>query len=107
MIVRFEEFLKLYFDTSQPEISGYPSVKYCAREMGYSPGYLSDLLKRETGKSTQEHISYYMIEKAKGMLLGTDEPVNKIARSMGFEYPQHFSKIFKNKTGLPPGEFRH
>lgn len=106
VVIRFEEFLRSYFDSNKPESQGLPSVKYCAQEMSYSPNYLSDLLKKETGKSAQEHINFYLVEKAKNMLLGTQEPVNRIAHSLGFEYPQHFSKLFKNKTGMSPAEYR-
>ncbi|PKM78771.1 MAG: AraC family transcriptional regulator [Firmicutes bacterium HGW-Firmicutes-15] len=107
VVVRFEDFLKYYFDSAKPESDGLPSVKYCALEMGYSPNYLSDLLKKETGKNTQEHIHFYMIEKAKNMLLDTEKPVNLIAAELGFEYPQHFSKLFKNKTGMSPIKYRN
>lgn len=106
VVIRFEAFLKDYFDSGKTESQGLPDVKFCAEAMGYSTNYLSDLLKKETGKSTQEHIHYYLIEKAKNMLLGTEEPVNRIASSLGFEYPQHFSKLFKNKTGVSPAEYR-
>ena len=106
-VIRFEEFLKSYFESGKPEALGLPSVKTCAEAMCYSPNYLSDLLKKETGKNTQEHIHLYLIEKAKNLLLGTEEPVYKIAYSLGFEYPQHFSKFFKNETGMSPAEYRH
>jgi AraC-like DNA-binding protein len=81
VIIRFEEFLKDYFDSRDLESKGLPDVKYCAEAMGYSPNYLSDLLKKEIGKNTQEHIHFYLIEKAKTMLLGTEEPVYRIASS--------------------------
>jgi AraC-like DNA-binding protein len=106
VISRFEEFIKGYFDSERPETEGLPTVKYCAQEMGYSTNYLSDLLKKETGKNTQEHVHFYVIEKAKTLLLGTEEPVNVIAYSLGFEYPQHFSKLFKKKTGMSPTAYR-
>jgi AraC family transcriptional regulator, transcriptional activator of pobA len=107
VISRFEDFIKSYFDSDKPESDGLLSVKHCATEMGYSPNYLSDLLKKETGKNTQEHIYFYLIEKAKNMLIGTEEPVYKIAYSLGFENPEHFSKLFKNKTGMSPSEYRN
>jgi len=69
--------------------------------MCYSPNYLSDLLKKETGKITQEHIHFYLIEKAKIMLLGTQELVSRIAQSLGFEYPQHFSNFSRIKPVCP------
>lgn len=107
VIRRFEAFLKSYFDSGRPETEGLPTVKYCAEQMDYSTNYLSDLLKKETGKNTQEHIHFHLIEKAKTMLLGTDEPVFRIAYALGFEYPQHFSKLFKNKTGMSPAAYRN
>ncbi|MDP4180874.1 MAG: helix-turn-helix transcriptional regulator [Bacillota bacterium] len=106
IIIRFEEFLKDYFESGKTESQGLPDVKCCADALGYSPNYLSDLLRKETGKGAQEHIHYHLIEKAKNMLLGTEEPVNRIASLLGFEYPQHFSKLFKNKTGVSPAEYR-
>jgi len=107
IVSKFEEFLTSYFDSNEPGSRGLPSVKYCAEQMGYSTNYLGDLLKKETGKNTQEHIHFYLIEKAKNLLLGTEEPVNRIAYMLGFEYPQHFSKLFKNKTGISPAGYRN
>lgn len=106
IVASFEVFLKTYFESGAAETEGLPTVKFCAREMGYSPNYFSDLLKKETGKSAQEHIQFQLIEKAKNLLLGTEETVSRIAYSLGFEYPQHFSKLFKNKTGMSPVVFR-
>jgi YesN/AraC family two-component response regulator len=71
-----------------------------------SPSYLSDLLKKETGKNTQDHIHFYLIEEAKNILLSTNKSVGEIAYSLGFEYPQYFNKLFKQKTGKTPVEFR-
>jgi len=107
VVTRVDEFLKDYFQSDKLQLLGPPSVKYCAQAMGYSPNYLSDLLKKETGKNTQEHIYFHLIEKAKMLLLETDEPVRTIASELGFEYPQHFSKLFKNKTGRSPAEYRN
>lgn len=67
--------------------------------------YLGDLLKKETGRSVQDHI-HYMIEKAKTRLLNSRNSVSDIAYALGFEYPQHFSKVFKNKTGMGSRQFR-
>lgn len=106
VVVRFEEYLRSWFAPDIAKSPGLPTVKDCAEAMYYSPNYLSDLLKKETGKSTQEHIHFQLIEKAKMLLLGTEEPVNRIAASLGFEYPQHFSKLFKSKTGMSPAGYR-
>jgi len=107
VVVKFERFLECYFDSEKLKLNGVPRVKFFAEKMGYSPNYLSDLLKKETGKNTQEHIHFHLIERAKNMLIGTEKSVNVIAYELGFEYPQHFSKLFKNKTGMSPIEYRN
>lgn len=103
---RFNIVIGDYFDSKDLAENGIPSVKYLASKMGYSTNYLSDLLKKETGKNTQEHIQLHLIDKAKTLLLGSSEPVYKIAYMLGFEYPAHFSKFFKSKTEISPIKFR-
>jgi YesN/AraC family two-component response regulator len=77
-----------------------------ADQVHLSPNYLSELLKRETGINAQDHIHYMIIEEAKNILLHTNLSMSEIAYSLGFEYPQYFSKLFKLKTGKTPVEFR-
>lgn len=102
----FEQLLKTYYKEEKQVELGTPSVQYCAERMKMSPRYLSDLLKKETGKSTQEHIHHFIIEKAKNILLNSKQSASEIAYQLGFEYPQYFSKMFKKKTNLSPIEFR-
>jgi YesN/AraC family two-component response regulator len=103
---QFEQFLKDYYDQEKQLELGIPTVQYCGESMNMSPKYLSDLLRKETGKSTQDHIHQYIIEKAKNRLLNSSESTSEIAYALGFEYPQYFSKIFKKKTAMSPSEFR-
>jgi AraC-like DNA-binding protein len=103
---QFEQLLKDYYLQNKQTDHGIPSVQYCGDAMNMSPKYLSDLLKKETGQSTQDHIHQYVIEKAKNQLLNSNESASQIAYSLGFEYPQYFSKIFKKKTTMSPSEFR-
>jgi AraC-like DNA-binding protein len=105
-VSEFENLLKSYYQSENPLNLGVPSVKYCAGELNMSSHYLSDMLRKETGKSAQEHIYNYLINRAKTRLLGSEESVSQIAYELGFEYPQHFSKLFKSKTGLSPAEYR-
>lgn len=107
VLSKLESLLKDYFNTDKAEHFGIPSVKYCAEQLNFSPNYLSDLIKKESGKSVQEHIHYRLIEKAKTKLLNTTNSISEIANELGFEYPQYFSKIFKSKTGLSPVEYRN
>ncbi|MBW1299029.1 helix-turn-helix domain-containing protein [Aquimarina litoralis] len=103
---QFEQLLKEYYTQEKQLELGIPTVQYCGESMHMSPKYLSDLLRKETGQSTQDHIHQYIIEKAKNRLLNSNESASEIAYALGFEYPQYFSKIFKKKTTMSPNEFR-
>lgn len=107
IVSKFNELLKDYFNTEKQLESGIPSVQYCGEQLSMSPNYLSDLLKKETDKSAQDHIHYYVIEKAKHILLSSQESVSQVAYTLGFNYSQHFSKLFKQKTGMSPSEYRN
>lgn len=107
ILVRVETFLTNYFQQTNPGDKGLPTVKSLADHVHLSPNYLSDLLKRETGMNAQDRIHYYVIEEAKNLLLSSDKTVGELAFSLGFEYPQYFSRLFKSKTGMTPQEFRH
>jgi AraC-like DNA-binding protein len=106
VVSRFENLLKDYYKTDKVIDLGIPSVKYCALELNLSTNYLSDLLKKETGKTAQEHIHLFVIEKAKNHLLNSSNSISEIGYKLGFEYPQHFSNLFKSKTGFSPSEYR-
>lgn len=106
IVSRLEEYLHGYFSSDSAKLKGLPTVGLCAEEISLSPHYLSDLLKKETGKNTQEHIHYFVIELAKNRLLGSTETISEIAYGLGFEYPSYFTKIFKAKTGLTPAMYR-
>lgn len=104
---KFEAFIKGYFDNNNQLEKGIPTVKQCGIEMNMSGHYLSDLLKNETGKSLIEHLHLQLIDRAKNSLLSTNDSVSQIAYSLGFGYPQYFSKLFKSKTGMSPSEYRN
>ena len=107
IVTSFEELLWKYYDSALQLDLGIPNVKYCGEELNMSSNYLSDLLKKETGRSAQDHIHFFVIEKAKTLLLNTSESVSQIGYGLGFDYPQHFSKLFKKKTGINPAEYRN
>lgn len=106
VLSKFNQLIKTYFASEEINSKGLPSVHYFAERLNLSDSYLSDLLKKDTGKNTQEHIHIYVIEKAKNMLINTSKSVSEIAFDLGFEYPQYFSRLFKKKTGTTPKEFR-
>ena len=103
---KFEAFLKMYFSSNEIVTKGIPTIKQCGEVLNMSGSYLSDLLKLETGKSAKDHIHSFLINKAKNSLLNSQDSVGQIAFNLGFQYPQHFSKLFKSKTGNTPSEYR-
>jgi len=105
-ISKFEKYLKTYFSSIEIIEKGIPTIQQCGSALNMSGHYLSDLLKAETGKSAREHIHLHLVNKAKSALLNTNQSVSEISYSLGYEYPQNFSKIFKSKTGLSPSEYR-
>jgi AraC-like DNA-binding protein len=105
-VSQVQNLLKNYFKEDLLKEKGLPTVKNLAEEVHLSASYLSDMLKKETGMNAQDLIHYYLIEEAKNVLLSSDRSVSEIAYSLGFEYPQYFSKLFKTRTGQTPIEFR-
>lgn len=107
IIAQIEIILAAYFSSAKIKDIGLPSVKFLADNVHLSPSYLSDLLRKETGKNAQEHIHFYLIDEAKNLLLNSEKNVSEIAYDLGFEYPQYFNKLFKKKTGKTPMEYRN
>ncbi|SFZ92468.1 transcriptional regulator, AraC family [Chryseobacterium limigenitum] len=101
-----EKLLADYFNNEDLITKGLPSVQFVANQLNVSASYLTGLLKVLTGQSTQQHIHEKLIEKAKEKLSTTQLSVSEIAYELGFEHPQSFSKLFKNKTNVSPLEFR-
>lgn len=106
LLTQLETILSDYFNGDKSNESGLPTVQYLADMLNVSPGYLSDMLRTLTGQSAQHHIHNRLIEKAKELISTTSRSVSEIAYSLGFEQPNSFSKLFKNKTNLSPLEFR-
>lgn len=106
LLTRFERSLKVYFESDQLLQRGMPTVQELAAQVHLSANYLSDLLKKETGRSAKDHITDFVVEKAKYLLLNSQDTISGIAYELGFNYPHYFSRLFKAKTGQTPQEFR-
>ncbi|QEC65605.1 helix-turn-helix transcriptional regulator [Mucilaginibacter ginsenosidivorans] len=106
VLEKFEELLNDYFATDKPQTIGLPSVAYCAYELNLSPNYFGDLVKKETGISAQEYIQSTLIDFAKQKIFDTNKTVSQIAYELGFKYPQHFARVFKQRVGHSPLEYR-
>lgn len=106
VVSKVESLLKEYYQTKDLLESGQPSIQYLADQCHLSPSYLSDLLTKETGRSAKDYINDFLIEKAKYLLLGSSDSISGIAYTLGFNYPHYFSRLFKQKTGKTPQEYR-
>lgn len=105
-VKKFEDLLRDYYENDKQSELGIPTVRYCGEQLTMSANYLSDLLKKETGRNASEHIQDFVLQRAKSRLLSTVDSVSTIAYDLGYEYSQHFNKVFKKKTGMTPGQFR-
>ena len=106
LLEQFNTQLLAYFESGQIQEKGIPSMEQIANKMSVSQRYLSDTLKKETGKTTTEHLHLILINEAKHILLQPNKSISEVAFELGFEYPQYFSRLFKKKEGISPTKYR-
>ena len=106
LLGQFEEKLRAYLQGEKLQTEGLPSVAHFAEELHLSPNYFGDLIKKETGKTALEHIQLYLLELAKERMFDPSKSVSEISYELGFKYPQHFTRFFKQKVGVSPNEYR-
>jgi AraC family transcriptional activator of pobA len=107
ILERFESLLNEYFQTDKPKTIGFPSVAWCAGELNLSANYFGDLVKKETGQTAQEYIQSKLIDVAKERIFDQSKSVSQIAYELGFKYPQHLTRLFKQRVGQTPNEYRN
>lgn len=105
LLEQFNQHLVDYFNSGQLRIKGIPSIEQIAEQLSVSKRYLSDTLKKETGKTSTEHLQLYLIDEAKNVLLNPNKTISEVAYELGFEYPTYFSRLFKKKEGISPTEY--
>ncbi|MFY0673097.1 MAG: helix-turn-helix transcriptional regulator [Bacteroidia bacterium] len=106
LLEQFNQQLEKYFEAGHFQENGIPSIEQIAHKLSVSQRYLSDTLKKETGKTSTEHLQLYLIDEAKNILLDPKKTVAEVAYELGFEYPPYFSRLFKKKEGVSPTEYR-
>jgi AraC-like DNA-binding protein len=107
IIVRFEELLGNYFQSDKPQTIGLPSVGYCAEQLHLSSNYFGDLVKKETGQTAQDYIHRKVANLAKEKIFDLSKSISEIAYELGFKYPPHFTRFFKQRVGCSPNEYRN
>ena len=106
LLEQFSKQLESYFDSGQLQENGIPSIEHIAERLSVSQRYLSDTLKKETGKTSTEHLQLFLIDEAKNILMDPRKTVSEVAYELGFEYPAYFSRLFKKREGISPTEYR-
>jgi AraC-like DNA-binding protein len=106
VLERFENLLNDFFVSGKPQEMGLLSVAYCADQLNLSANYFGDLIKKETGKSAMEYIHLKLMDVAKEKIAGANKSVSEVAYELGFKYPQHFTRTFKQHVGMTPVEYR-
>lgn len=107
ILIRFENLLYDYFRSGKSQDLGLPTVTYCAEQLYLSPNYFGDLIKKETGTTALDYIQTKLIEEAKKKIFVPNKSISQIAEELGFKYQQHFTRLFKQKVGVTPIEFRN
>ena len=104
MLMKFDRLLHDYFDRNMQLTYGLPTVQYCADKLCMSSNYFGDMIKKTTGDTASNYIRQYIIQLAKNEL-ATGESIAQVAYGLGFEYPQHLSRMFKKQTGMTPSNY--
>lgn len=104
ILSRFQQVLIDYYDKGRQLKNGLPSVKYCASELCLSPGYFGDIIREAMGESPKDYIRSFIVMRAKNLLM-SGMHVTQVSERLGFEYPNHFTRLFKQVTGKTPSQF--
>ena len=104
MLMKFDRLLHDYFDGNMQLTLGLPTVQFCADKLCMSSNYFGDMIKKTTGDTASNYIRQYIIQRAKNEL-ATGESIARVAYGLGFEYPQHLSRMFKKQTGMTPSDY--
>ncbi|MBP5643863.1 MAG: helix-turn-helix transcriptional regulator [Bacteroidales bacterium] len=104
LLKRFHDLLQQYFRENRQLTQGLPTVAYCASELAYSPRYFGDIVHKATGGTAIGYIHNYVINQAKNLLMNGHN-ISETSRLLGFDFPHHFTRLFKKMTGLTPSEY--
>ena len=104
LLKRFHNLLQTYFRENRQLVNGLPTVGYCASELAYSPHYFGDMVRKATGGTAIGYIHHYVVNQAKSLLM-QGHNISETSRLLGFDFPHHFTRLFKRIAGLTPSEF--
>ena len=105
LLLRFETLLHHYYDQQLYRQHGLPTVRYCAQKLFLSPNYFGDLIRQMTGDNASSVIRRFVMQRAQH-LLTAGHTIAETAEMLGFDYPQHFTRMFKRHFGISPREYQ-
>lgn len=106
ILERFETLLNQYYTSGKPQLLGLPTVAWSADQLNLSPNYFGDLIKKETGRSAHDYIQSKIMDVAKERIFDLSKSISEIGYELGYKYPQHFTRSFKQAVGVTPNEYR-
>lgn len=104
ILMKFDNLLNDYYEKNIQLTLGLPTVQYCADKLCMSPNYFGDVIKKTTSDTASNYIRQYVIQRVKNEL-ATGASIVQVADDLGFKYPQHLSRMFKQQTGITPSEY--
>lgn len=104
ILMKFDNLLNDYYEKNAQLTLGLPTVQYCADKLCMSPNYFGDVIKKTTGDTASNYIRQHVIQRVKNEL-ATGASIVQVADDLGFKYPQHLSRMFKQQTGITPSEY--
>lgn len=104
ILMKFDNLLNDYYEKNTQLTLGLPTVQYCADKLCMSPNYFGDVIKKTTGDTASNYIRQHVIQRMKNEL-ATGASIVQVADDLGFKYPQHLSRMFKQQTGITPSEY--
>lgn len=104
ILMKFDNLLNDYYEKNAQLTLGLPTVQYCADKLCMSPNYFGDVIKKTTGNTASNYIRQHVIQRVKNEL-ATGASIVQVADDLGFKYPQHLSRMFKQQTGITPSEY--
>lgn len=104
ILMKFDNLLNDYYEKNTQLTLGLPTVQYCADKLCMSPNYFGDVIKKTTGDTASNYIRQHVIQRVKNEL-ATGASIVQVADDLGFKYPQHLSRMFKQQTGITPSEY--
>jgi len=101
-----ETLLAEVFDVIERRFAEPLSLRDVAKSIGVTPGYLTTLVRRRTGRTVVDWITERRMVQARQLLTSTDLPVGEIARRVGLSDPGYFARVFRHSNGVTPRAWR-